>query len=239
MARVPPCLLLVPEFTEIEWTIRPLLEEWATVRSYDPPYEPRPGELSRQDLVERGFAELDALSCPETFLVADGWGIPTAAQIAAQRPSAIAGLACGHARLSNRRDGPNPPINPEVYAAMTQLIDSDAPSFVRFAIAQVTGGSVNEDLAERMLERLPVDAMAEGWAAVTADEPFVDVLTGLECPLLFAKHEGCLMSTDEGFDEAAARIPRAETVAVTDAPTTSQAFADALRQFCLLVHNER
>jgi hypothetical protein len=79
----------------------------------------------------------------------------------------------------------------------------------------VTGGSVNEDLAERMLERLPVDAMAEGWAAVTADEPFAEVLTGLECPLLFAKHEGCLMSTDEGFDEAAARIPRAETVGAT------------------------
>jgi hypothetical protein len=28
---------LVPEFTELTWTIRPLLEEWADVLSYDPP----------------------------------------------------------------------------------------------------------------------------------------------------------------------------------------------------------
>jgi hypothetical protein len=39
---------------------------------------------------------------------------------------------------------------------MTQPIDNDASSFVRFGIAQITGGSVDEDLAERMLERLPV-----------------------------------------------------------------------------------
>jgi hypothetical protein len=33
-----PRLLLVPEFTEVEWTqIRPQLDEWADVASYDPP----------------------------------------------------------------------------------------------------------------------------------------------------------------------------------------------------------
>src|SRR6266545_4835367 len=171
-----PCLLLVPEFTEVEWTIRPLLEEWATVHSYDPPYELRPSELTRQNLVERGLSELDTLGCERGFLVADGWGIAPAAHIADRRRDRIAGFACGHARLSNRRDGPDPPINPEVYAAMTTLIDNDAPSFVRFGIAQVTGGSVDEEQAERMLERIPLDMMVEGWAALTADEPFSEVL---------------------------------------------------------------
>jgi hypothetical protein len=237
MASVRPSLLLVPEFTEIEWTIRPLLEEWATVRSYDPPYDPRPSELSRADVVAAGLSELDALGGEQAFLVADGWAIATAAHIANKRPDAIAGIACGHARLSNRRDGKNPPINPEVYAAMSQLIENDAPSFVRFGIAQVTGGSVDEDQAQRMLERLPIEHMAEGWAAVTADEPFADLLTDLDCPILLAKHEGCLMSTDEGFAEAAARIPRAETIVVTDAPSTSREFARAVRDFCHRVYD--
>ena len=43
------------------------------------------------------------------------------------------------------------------------------------------------------------------------------------------------MSTAAGFAAAAARFPRAQTIAVTDAPTTSSKFADALRDFCLSV----
>jgi hypothetical protein len=33
----------------------------------------------------------------------------------------------------------------EVFAAMTQLIKNDAPSFIRYGIAQITGGSADED----------------------------------------------------------------------------------------------
>jgi hypothetical protein len=42
-----PRLLLVPEFTELEWVIRPKLAEWAEVATYDPPGvggEPIPAE---------------------------------------------------------------------------------------------------------------------------------------------------------------------------------------------------
>ena len=77
--------------------------------------------------------------------------------------------------------------------------------------------------------------MAQGWATLTADDPYADLLSELTCPLLLAKHEGCLMSTAAGFAAAAARFPRAQTIAVTDAPTTSSKFADALRDFCLSV----
>ena len=42
--------------------------------------------------------------------------------------------------------------------------------------------------------------------------PFVSryrrVCSRLDCPLLFAKHEGCLASTDEGFEDVAATFPR-------------------------------
>ena len=47
-----------------------------------------------------------------------------------------------------------------------------------------------------------------------------------------AKHAGCLASTDEGFEDAAASVPKARLVSVMDAPLTSPEFADALRAFC-------
>ena len=61
MAR--PRLLLVAEFTELEWAIKPELEEWAEVLSFDPPgvgTEPVPagmadlGELTREIITTRG-----------------------------------------------------------------------------------------------------------------------------------------------------------------------------------------
>jgi pimeloyl-ACP methyl ester carboxylesterase len=172
-----PCLLLVPEFTEVEWRIRPELQRWATVRSFDPPgvgAEPPSKRFSREAVVRRGLDELDAWAIERVFVVADGWGIPTAAGIVAERPDLVAGMALGHARLSNRRDGDDAPINAEIYAAMSHLIQTDTPSFVRFGIAQVTGGSVDEAHAQEMLARLPTDSMEQGWAALTADDPFAD-----------------------------------------------------------------
>jgi hypothetical protein len=59
-----------------------------------------------------------------------------------------------------------------------------------------------------------------------------ELLTKVECPLLFARHEGCLGSTEEGFDEAAAAFPRARTISVREAPLASETFAAALREFC-------
>ena len=91
---------------------------------------------------------------------------------------------------------------------MSRLIETDVPSFVRFAIAPVTGGSVDDDHAQAMLARLPTDAIAQGWATLTANNPFADLLSGLT-------------------------FPHAETIAVTDTPTTSAEFVDALRDFCL------
>src|SRR6058998_2357947 len=128
MSATRPCLLLVPEFTEVQWTIKPRLEEWAEVRSYDPPgvgKEPLPGEVSRDSVVQRGLEELDNASRDRFFIVADGWAIATAVKIAEARLERVAGLALGHAALSHRTDGERAPINREVFAAMSQLIKND------------------------------------------------------------------------------------------------------------------
>ena len=142
-------------------------------------------------------------------------------------------MALGHAKLSHRREGERAPINGPVYEALTELIRTDHEAFIRHGIAQATGGSISEDLAERMIERFPRDLLVSGWEAITSDDTDLgDLLAQLDCPLLFAKHVGCLGSTQEGFEDAAAAFPHAKTVAVRDAPLSSAKFADALREFC-------
>jgi pimeloyl-ACP methyl ester carboxylesterase len=237
-----PRLLLVAEFTELQWAIKPLLAEWADVLSFDPPGiggEPLPagmadiGDLTREAVVERGLEKLDAAGWTRFFIAADGWSIASAVGIASKRRDRVAGMALGHAALSNKRHGERAPINSEVYDAFTQLVSQDVPSFVRHAIAQVTKGGVDEELAQKMIERIPTEFMIRGWAALTADDDFSEALLALDCPLLLAKHEDCLMSTDEGFEDAAAALPHAETASFDEPPSASTVFAQALRRFCL------
>jgi len=196
-----PRLLLIPEFTEVTWTIKPRLEEWAEVASYDPPgvgAEPLPHgdprSLTRQIVADRGLQEIDERGWERFFILSDGWAIPVAVRIAQARHGSILGMALGHASLSFRRDGERPATSPAVYDAMTQLVHQDHEAFIRYGIAQSTGGSVGEELAQRMLDRFPKELMLIGWERVTADdEPFGDALRELDLPMLLAKHDGCLM----------------------------------------------
>ena len=235
-----PRLLLVPEFTELTWTIKPRLEEWAEVASYDPPGvggEPLPDgdprSLTREIVAERGLEEVDRHGWERFFILTDGWGIPVAVRIAGERPDSVLGMALGHASISFHREGERPAMSPAVYDAMTQLLNQDHEAFIRYGIAQSTGGSVGEELAQRMLDRFPKELMLVGWERITADdEPFGEALRKLDLPLLLAKHNGCLMSTAEGFEDAAKALPEARTISVPDAPSTSEEFASAVREFC-------
>jgi pimeloyl-ACP methyl ester carboxylesterase len=236
-----PRLLLVPEFTEIEWdVIRPHLEKWAEVASYDPPGvgdeplpEGDPESFGPEVFAQRGIDELESLGWDRFFVVADGWGIASAVRIARERREAVHGIALGHARLSHRTGGERPPVNGEVLAALTQLISQDYDAFVRYGISQATQGLISEELAQRMIDRFPRELMALGWQRVTTDDtPIEDILREIDRPLLLAKHEGCLISTAEGFEDAVAAFPNARTFSSSNGATTDPAFADALRPFC-------
>ena len=235
-----PRLLLIPEFTELTWTIKPHLAEWAEVASYDPPgvgAEPLPegdvASFTREVIANRGLEELDRLGWDRFFLLADGWAIPVAVSIAERRPGSILGMALGHAVVSISRHGERPTMSAAVHDALTQLVHKDSEAFLRYGIAQSTAGSVSEELAERMVERFPKELLTTGWEAVTAeDEQFGNVLRGLDLPLLLAKHEGCLMSTDEGFEDACNALPNARAISVPAAPSTSEEFGVAVRKFC-------
>jgi pimeloyl-ACP methyl ester carboxylesterase len=242
-----PRLLLVPQFTELEWGIRDRLAEWADVASYDPPSvgnEPitpeeiagvRDGSIRFRDLfVRRALDELERQGWDRCFLVADAWSTATAARIAAERPGAVQGLALGHASVDYDMEGERAAVSKEVWAAMRQFLAQDHREFIRHGIVQMTQGSVDDELAGRMIDRFPGGEWLEiVWDSLNRDvEPIGELLEAYGGPLLLAQHVGCLSFTDEGYEDAVAAFPDAATLAVTTAPGGSPEFADALRDFC-------
>jgi hypothetical protein len=76
-----PRILLVPSLTELEWLIKPQLEEWAEVASFDAPgvgAEPRPEKLDRNAIIRRAVAELERRGWDDCFIAGDSWGNATA-----------------------------------------------------------------------------------------------------------------------------------------------------------------
>jgi hypothetical protein len=232
-----PRLLLVPHITELEWVIKPELEQWAEVAAFDMPgvgAEPAAVPLDRQALVDRALAELNRRGWDSYVLVCDGSSLPVGVRVAHARRDAVEAMALGHARLSNRMDGDRAPVNKEVTGAFGQLAETNFPDFIRYGITQVTHGSIGDELAARMLERVPIDVGRAIFELNLRDpEPFENLIREVDVPLLFAKHEGCLGSSDEGYEDAVAAFPDARTVKVPEAPSVSSEFADVLREFCL------
>jgi pimeloyl-ACP methyl ester carboxylesterase len=228
-------LLLVPWLTELEWGIRPLLEGWAEVASFDAPGvgdEPATAERTREAIAKRGLEELDRLGWDRCTVVADEFGVGTAVTLAAERPEAIAGLALGHACLSHRLEGDRPPINPSVYEAFLQTARTNFRTFARH-LTQVSRGGYDDELADRWVQRVPTHVALGYYDGVTsAERPFGELLKDIDVPLLFGAHESCIMFTPEGFADAAATFPLAKTVSDEIKPTASERFAAALRSFC-------
>jgi pimeloyl-ACP methyl ester carboxylesterase len=235
-----PRLLLVPMLTEIEWAIKPLLEEWADVASFDAPgvgEEPPMAEPISTAVAKRAITELERRGWERAVVVADEFGVAAATELAAMRPGAVEALALGHARLSNDTEGRRPAMNGEVYAACAALVRHDLRTFLHQMFKMTQGeamtGGYGDDLAEGFYRRVPADLMTEFYEGrQEAGSGIGASLDSLDVPLLLAKHEGCLMFTTEGFDDAIRRFPDAIRLATVDKPSMSPEFADALREFC-------
>ncbi len=90
----------------------------------------------------------------------------------------------------------------------------------------------NEQFVDQMLERVPVSYVRATWELLSAEhEPIGELMSGLDRPLLLAKHDGCLMFGDEGFEDVIAAFPEAQTVVTEKAPSADPGFAEALRSF--------
>jgi pimeloyl-ACP methyl ester carboxylesterase len=245
----PPRLLLVPSFTELEWGIRPSLEEWAEVATFDCPGvgdNELPFEVGldlsrtielltrwREAAAQIGLDAVDRRGWERFIVVTDSYGSPTAVRIARMRRDAVLGLAIGHASLSHSTDGERAPERAGVFAALVQLARQGSDAFVRYGIAQMTRGGIDEDTAQKMVERFPdmelVTATLE--ALGQEPEPIGDDLGAIGAPLLLAKHEGCLGSTDEGFEDIVKAFPDAATAICPEMCASSPTFAEALRSF--------
>jgi hypothetical protein len=242
-------LLLVSSFTELEWGIRPALEQWAEVAAYDMPgvgREPLPPDIDldpnrsaellsrwRDAAAERGLAEVDRHGWHHFVIVTDSHGTPTAVRVAKRRQEAVLGLAIGHASLSHGSEGDRAPMRAGIWDAMAQLVRQGGDAFARHGIAQMTRGGVSEEVAQEIIDRFPdVELAAAAIEALGREpEPIGEDLAALDIPLLLAKHEGCLGRTDEGFEDIVAAFPDAATVICPETCTSSPALADAVRRF--------
>lgn len=236
-----PRLLLVPGISELEWQIKPELEEWADVAAYDPPgVGQSPGEWSIEASVDRGLNEVDERGWDDYVLVADGWGSWYGVGVLQARPAALRGFALGHAALSARMTGERAPLHGAVWDALSNLIGQGREQFARFAIAQFTRDGYDEELAAKMLARIPMptlEAMLEAGRKVEYDlEP---LLRPLDLPLLFAQHKDCLLFSDEGYADAVAAFPEARTCSMEKVCAVSPIFANELRRFCEEIYASR
>jgi hypothetical protein len=226
-------LFLVPTWTELEWSIRPQLEDWAEVASYDPIRSDDPDAVSREMFVDRGLDELERLGWDGFFVVGDTFGTATAARIARARRDAVRGIALGHACVSWDMDGDRPPVKRELWAAMGQPMSRDAASFVRHGSPRSPKAPTTRSSRTGWSNGCRAGACTRRgrWSASIVSRSASSCARS--SPLLLAKHKGCLVFTDEGFEDIRTAFPDARTVAVERPPSADEEFGHALREFCL------
>jgi pimeloyl-ACP methyl ester carboxylesterase len=228
--------MLVPTATEVEWKIKPLLEEWADVASYDAPGagdEPL-AKASAEAIVERGLAELDRLGWDSWVVVGDEVGAVQAVRLAGTRPDGLRGLALGHASLSLRRTGSRPQIRAEMVDALVQMAKTDFRSYVR-ALAQLTQHAYDEELANSYMARVKPEVVAAYLPELlgpVAEEDLEPILRSLDVPMLMVEHKDCLLWTPESFEDATAAFPDATTASMKLKPSVNPEFAELLKEFC-------
>ena len=152
-----PRLLLIPGYSELEWVIRPQLEEWAEVATFDAPGvgDEVPADAYDASVVAgRAAAEVDRLGWGTCVVAGDEYSIAAAAKFTSQHRDAVQGLALGHACLSFSPEADPPAVNAEVRSAFSQVAELDDRTFMRH-LTQITQGFYGEELADRMLERIP------------------------------------------------------------------------------------
>jgi pimeloyl-ACP methyl ester carboxylesterase len=229
-----PRILLVPHISELDWPIKPLLEEWAEVASFDPPGvgdEPEPDAFTTDAVVERGLAELERRGWERCVVVGDEFGAYVAVRLAAAARDRLEALALGHACINLSREGQRPAISPEVCAGMLQMARTDYRSYAHM-LTHFSQGAYDDELVARYIERVPREvAVAYLETVLREDDDLEPALRRLDVPLLLAEHRRCLLFTREGYRDAVEAFPEAERGSFEVKPSSSPEFAETLRAF--------
>jgi pimeloyl-ACP methyl ester carboxylesterase len=240
-----PRILLIPSLTELEWIIRPRLDEWADVASYDAPgvgAEPAAEGSPFQARADRGVAELDRRGWDRAVVVGDELGSLAAMLLARDRPGAVRGLALGHPIVSFDMTSERRSLNGAVVDAHHQLAETSQRAFVREQFRSWIGlqgepATEADPLVEEFLARVPHGAARAFYGDIlhNAEAYAAEIQVAREqlprLPTLLVEHEDCMMFTREGFEDAAAAMPEAETAATHAKPSVDPAFAEKLRAF--------
>ena len=235
-----PRLLIVPMLTELEWPIRHELEEWADVASYDAPGigdEPSTGETGSEAAARRGLEEVDRRGWDRFIVAADEFGVLAASHLAAAAGDRVQAVVLGHARISNSAGGPRAALNNEVLLGVQSLLRTDPRTFVR-QLFKMTGGEAAQGgyeatLVDEWLRRVPMEVAEPFYESRESEgETLKSNLEQLRAPMLLAQHRGCILFTEEGFEDAVAMFPDAEVHRCDEKPSTSLDFVTVLREFC-------
>ena len=185
-------VLLVAQITELEWGIKPLIEEWAEVASYDAPGvgdEPPSAEAGMDALVARALAEIDRRGWDSCVVAGDEFTSAVAIHVAAARPDVVQGLALGHAVLRFSDEGHDAPIAGSILAAFRQLLETDYRSWVR-AYTQLTRGAYDDQTMEQFLARVPPETarrIGVSLLSLRDDTSMETILRRVNVPLLLAE----------------------------------------------------
>ena len=135
--------------------------------------------------------------------------------------------------MTNGMEGDRPARNAAVWDVLSEMIGKGREQFAPFALSQFTRDGIDEALAAEMVERVPVpvfESMIEAGAVARYD--LTESLRALEVPILLAQHQGCLLYTDEGYEDAVDAFPEARRCSTEKMCSADPAYAEALKEFC-------
>jgi hypothetical protein len=200
---------------------------WADVAVVDGPW------VESGSAVRSAVEELEARGWTDAVVVCDEWSIWKVIEIADLRPDLFRSFAHGHACTQLSRSGERPSLNPQVVETYNQLLRTDVRMYAR-AIVQTTRGDYDDATIEAFLSEASHADIIATFERIDAryGQSFAATIHSLNVPLLLARHTECLLWTEEGFLDAVAEFPDAQTVEVSAKPATSPEFVEVLRDFC-------
>lgn len=229
-----PRLLYVPIFAAFEaGPLRAAVGDWADVESFDGPgagtrRAEEPGGY--EDMAAAGAARLDELGWDRCVLVCDSHAQPSGIELAVRDPR-VAAIAVSHPAPRYTTEGERPALNAALYDAAGRLLTTNRRSFGH-ALTQLTQGTIDEAWVADFIEQVPRATARRRTAGLSETVDLVPRLREEDLEVLLAGHRGCLMWTPEGFEDAAAAVPRARVIECDDVPLGSPGYHAALRELC-------
>jgi hypothetical protein len=228
---VRPRILYVPIFGAFEAAVfTEQTAEWADVGSFDGPgvgtrRDDPVGEI--EDVAAAGAERLDELGWATCVLVCDSHSQAAGIELALADPR-VAGVCVSHAAVRYSSEGDRAPLRAGVHSAAAQLLESDLRSFGH-ALTQLTQGTIDEHWVERFLENVPRETARIRTGQLDGRE-LVSRLGEWSGEILLGLHDGCMMWTREGFEDAVAAVPHAATMECDGIPLANARFIEAIRE---------